>query len=67
MWDPPKAYHLFCIRHIASNFLRRFKTPHLHHLFVSMGYPRTVEEYNTNRQKIMDCDETYTQWCDNIG
>ncbi|XP_025702527.1 uncharacterized protein [Arachis hypogaea] len=24
-WSPPRAFHMFCIRHIESNFLRKFK------------------------------------------
>ncbi|RYQ95248.1 hypothetical protein Ahy_B08g090316 [Arachis hypogaea] len=27
VWSPPRAFHLFYVRHIASNFLRRFKAP----------------------------------------
>ncbi|RYQ85780.1 hypothetical protein Ahy_B10g105384 [Arachis hypogaea] len=26
-WSPPRAFHMFCIRHIESNFLRKFKAP----------------------------------------
>ena len=36
-WEPPRAFHMFCIRHIAANFLRRFKKPYLHRLVVSIG------------------------------
>ena len=36
-WEPPRAFHLYCIRHIAANFLRRFKKPYLHRLVVSIG------------------------------
>ncbi|RYR74347.1 hypothetical protein Ahy_A02g009021 [Arachis hypogaea] len=31
-WSPPRAWHMYCIRHIRSNFLRRFKAPYLHKL-----------------------------------
>nr|XP_025664633.1 uncharacterized protein LOC112763087 [Arachis hypogaea] len=27
-WSPPRAFHMFCIRHIESNFLRKFKAPY---------------------------------------
>ena len=36
-WEPPRAFHMYCIRHIAANFLRRFKAPYLHKLVVRMG------------------------------
>ena len=34
-WSPPRAWHMYYIRHIGSNFLRRFKTPYLHKLMVN--------------------------------
>ncbi|RYR13238.1 hypothetical protein Ahy_B04g070342 isoform B [Arachis hypogaea] len=44
-WSPPRAFHMFCIRHIESNFLRKFKAPYLQKLVVNIGYSRTVREY----------------------
>ncbi|XP_057755741.1 uncharacterized protein LOC130974919 [Arachis stenosperma] len=32
VWSPLRAWHMYCIRHIGSNFLRRFKAPYLHKL-----------------------------------
>ncbi|XP_016168863.1 uncharacterized protein LOC107611456 [Arachis ipaensis] len=40
-WSPPRAFHMFCIRHIESNFLRKFKAPYLQKLVVNIGYLRT--------------------------
>ncbi|XP_016169067.1 uncharacterized protein LOC107611676 [Arachis ipaensis] len=36
-WSPPRAWHMYCIRHIGSNFLGRFKAPYLHKLVVNTG------------------------------
>ncbi|XP_015952502.1 uncharacterized protein LOC107477049 [Arachis duranensis] len=36
-WEPPRARHIFCIRHIASNFLRKFKAPFMQKLVVNIG------------------------------
>ncbi|XP_020969793.1 uncharacterized protein LOC110268238 [Arachis ipaensis] len=58
---------MFCIRHIGSNFLRRFKAPYLHKLVVNIGYSRTEQEYNKNYQRLKEWDEAYIQWCDEIG
>ncbi|XP_015963931.1 uncharacterized protein LOC107487748 [Arachis duranensis] len=66
-WSPPRAWHMYCIRHIGSNFLRRFKAPYLHKLVVSTGYSRTEQEYNKNYQRLKERGEAYTQWCDEIG
>nr|XP_029147047.1 uncharacterized protein LOC114924970 [Arachis hypogaea] len=66
-WSPPKAWHMYCIRYIGSNFLRRFKAPYLHKLVVNTGYSRTEQEYNKNYQRLKERGEAYTQWCDEIG
>ncbi|XP_016192437.1 uncharacterized protein LOC107633308 [Arachis ipaensis] len=39
-WEPPRAIRMFCVRHIASNFLRNFKAPYLQKLIVNMGTSR---------------------------
>ncbi|XP_057744639.1 uncharacterized protein LOC130962441 [Arachis stenosperma] len=44
-WSLPRAFHMFCIKHIESNFLRKFKAPYLQKLVVNIGYSRTVREY----------------------
>ncbi|XP_072086577.1 uncharacterized protein [Arachis hypogaea] len=36
-WEPPRVRHMFCIRHIASNFLRKFKAPFMQKLVVNIG------------------------------
>ncbi|XP_016168127.1 uncharacterized protein LOC107610607 [Arachis ipaensis] len=53
-WSPPRVWHMYCIKHIGSNFLRRFKAP-------------TEQEYKKNYQRLKKRGETYTQWCDDIG
>ncbi|RYR24511.1 hypothetical protein Ahy_B02g058013 [Arachis hypogaea] len=58
---------MYCIRHIGSNFLRRFKAPYLHKLMVNTGYSGMEHEYNKNYQRLKERGEAYTQWCDDIG
>ncbi|XP_057756464.1 uncharacterized protein LOC130975741 [Arachis stenosperma] len=36
-WEPPRAIYMFCIRHIASNFLKKFKAPFMQKLVVNIG------------------------------
>ncbi|RYR40158.1 hypothetical protein Ahy_A09g045842 [Arachis hypogaea] len=36
--SPPRAFHMFCIRHIVSNFLRKFKAPYLQKLVVNIAF-----------------------------
>ncbi|XP_057739739.1 uncharacterized protein LOC130956766 [Arachis stenosperma] len=59
-WSPPRAWHMYCIRHIGTNFLRRFKASYLHKLVVNTG---VQQKY----QRLKERDEAYTQWCDEIG
>ncbi|XP_057745636.1 uncharacterized protein LOC130963549 [Arachis stenosperma] len=66
-WQPPRAWWMFCIRHIGNNFLRAFKVPHLQKLVVNIGYSRTVEEYNINYKRLEERGEAYARWCDDIG
>ncbi|XP_072079935.1 uncharacterized protein [Arachis hypogaea] len=63
-WSPPRAWHMYCIRHIRSNFLRRFKAPYLHKLVVNIGRNRSTTKTTKGLKRG---GEAYTQWCDDIG
>ncbi|RYR57276.1 hypothetical protein Ahy_A05g022999 [Arachis hypogaea] len=65
-WSPPRAFHMFCIRHIESNFLRKFKAPYLQKLVVNLGYSRTVREYEVRYQRLREWGEAYTNWLNRI-
>ncbi|RYR52810.1 hypothetical protein Ahy_A06g027678 [Arachis hypogaea] len=65
-WSPPRAFHMFCIRHIESNFLRIFKAPYLQKLVVNIGYSRTVREYELRYQRLRERGEAYTNWLNRI-
>ncbi|XP_016178642.1 uncharacterized protein LOC107621118 [Arachis ipaensis] len=65
-WSPPRAFHMFCIRHIESNFLRKFKVPYLQKLVVNIGYSRTVWEYEVRYQRLRERGEAYTDWLNRI-
>ncbi|XP_052114414.1 uncharacterized protein LOC127745585 [Arachis duranensis] len=65
-WSPPRAFHMFCIRHIESNFLRKFKALYLQKLIVNIGYSRTIREYETRYQRLPERGEAYTNWLDRI-
>ncbi|XP_072071621.1 uncharacterized protein [Arachis hypogaea] len=66
-WSPPRAFHMFCIRHIKSNFLRKFKAPYLQKLVVNIGYSRTVREYEVRYQRLRKRGEAYTNWLNRIS
>ncbi|XP_072066962.1 uncharacterized protein [Arachis hypogaea] len=66
-WSPPRAFHMFCIRHIESNFLRKFKVPYLQKLVVNTGYSRMVREYEVHYQRLQERGEAYSNWLDRIS
>ncbi|XP_027364555.1 uncharacterized protein LOC113871654 [Abrus precatorius] len=71
-WEPLRAFHMYCIRHIAANFLRRFKTPNLHKLIVRMDnkldfcYSRTEHEFNIHYQRLRERGQDYEDWLSEI-
>ncbi|RYR62033.1 hypothetical protein Ahy_A04g019343 [Arachis hypogaea] len=60
-WEPPRAIDMFCIRHIASNFLRKFKASFMQNFVVN-----TVDEYKMRYQWLRARGEAYTWWLDRI-
>ncbi|XP_025678506.1 uncharacterized protein [Arachis hypogaea] len=65
-WSPPRAFHMFCIRHIESNFLRKFKASYLQKLVINIGYSRTVREYEVHYQRLRERGEAYIDWLNRI-
>ncbi|RYQ86606.1 hypothetical protein Ahy_B10g106260 [Arachis hypogaea] len=58
---------MFCIRHIESNFLRKFKALYLQKLVINIGYSRTVREYEVRYQRLRERGEAYTNWLNRIS
>ncbi|RYR07293.1 hypothetical protein Ahy_B05g074621 [Arachis hypogaea] len=65
-WQYPRAIHMFCIRHVASNFLRRFKASGMQKLIVNISYSRTVRKFNMRYERNCERGVAYKQWLDNI-
>ncbi|XP_052114167.1 uncharacterized protein LOC127745470 [Arachis duranensis] len=63
-WSPPRAFYMFCIRYIESNFLRKFKEPYLQKFIVNIGYSRIIWEYQMRYQRLRKRSEAYTNWLD---
>ncbi|RYQ80377.1 hypothetical protein Ahy_Scaffold1g106832 isoform B [Arachis hypogaea] len=54
VWSPPRAWHMYCIRHIGSNFLRRFKAPYLHKLVVNTGISNCMLKSGGNHEVAVE-------------
>ncbi|XP_072084461.1 uncharacterized protein [Arachis hypogaea] len=65
-WSPPRAFYMFCIRYIESNFFRKFKALYLQKLVVNIGYSKTVREYEVRYQRLRERGEAYSNWLKRI-
>ncbi|XP_057760038.1 uncharacterized protein LOC130980365 [Arachis stenosperma] len=57
-WSPPRAFHMFCIRHIESIFLRKFKASYLQKLVVNIG-KLCISKFVINRDTFNKCFVTH--------
>ncbi|XP_039129077.1 uncharacterized protein LOC120265263 [Dioscorea cayenensis subsp. rotundata] len=62
----PHAYHVYCIRHISANFMRRFRNKEMQRIVVNIGYSKTIQDFNYWYGLLRDNDEEATRWLDNI-
>ncbi|XP_025702506.1 uncharacterized protein [Arachis hypogaea] len=44
-WHPPKAYHAYCIRHVAANFMTRFKSAEGKRYLINAAYSSSKAGY----------------------
>ncbi|XP_050889964.1 uncharacterized protein LOC127095297 [Lathyrus oleraceus] len=65
-WQYPPSSHVYCIRHIAQNFMREIKDKDLHKIVVSMGYALTEAKFNYYRGEIRRTNNDALSWIDNI-
>ena len=51
-WAAPSAYHRICMRHLASNFMTRFKDKILKNLVCKAALASTQHKFNKHMTKI---------------
>ena len=51
-WTEPYAYHRICLRHLASNFINRFKDKILKNLMCRAALATEVEKFNKHMDTI---------------
>jgi len=52
--QPPNAYHVYCIRHIASNFNHKFKNAKLKEELIKLGTSSSLYLYIISDQHIIN-------------
>ncbi|CAK8544856.1 unnamed protein product [Lathyrus sativus] len=65
-WQFPPSSHVYCIRHIAQNFMREFRNKALRKTVVNMGYALTEATFNYYRGELRRTDRAALEWIDNI-
>ncbi|CAK8578221.1 unnamed protein product [Lathyrus sativus] len=65
-WQNPPSSHVYCIRHIAQNFMREIKDKVLRKLVVNMGYALTEASFHYYHGEIRRSNAEALNWIDNI-
>ncbi|XP_050890126.1 uncharacterized protein LOC127095488 [Lathyrus oleraceus] len=65
-WKDPPSSHVYCIRHIAQNFMREINDRELCKKVINMGYALTEATFNYYRREIRRTNNDTLSWIDNI-
>ncbi|XP_061352681.1 uncharacterized protein LOC133297529 [Gastrolobium bilobum] len=66
-WQPPHAYHVYCIRHIANNFDNKFKNVKLKNDLFKLGYMTSKIYFDRNLEKFRQTSPEIASWIDTIS
>ncbi|CAK8571481.1 unnamed protein product [Lathyrus sativus] len=65
-WHNPSSVHVFCIRHIAQNFMWEIKDRNLRKKVVNAGYALNQPSFMYYREEIRLSSAEALRWVDNI-
>ncbi|KAL5148389.1 hypothetical protein HKD37_13G035431 [Glycine soja] len=66
-WQPPHGYHVYCIRHIASNFNRKFNKVKQKEMLKKLGYTPCKHIFYQNLEKFRQLSPAIATWIDRIS
>ncbi|KAL5162516.1 hypothetical protein HKD37_07G019624 [Glycine soja] len=66
-WQPPHGYHVYCVRHIASNFNRKFNNAKQKEMFKKLAYTPCKHVFDQNLEKIHQLSPAIERWIDLIS
>jgi hypothetical protein len=66
VWHSPPSTNVYCIRHIAQNFMRATKDKNLRKKVVNVGYSLTQPSFQYYRDEIRLSNEDAGRWLNNI-
>ncbi|XP_061345345.1 uncharacterized protein LOC133291153 [Gastrolobium bilobum] len=66
LWQPPHAFHVFCLRHVTSNFNQRFRNDKLKASLMNIGYTPCMVDFERSLARFRDTSRQVTEWIDAI-
>ncbi|XP_058774267.1 uncharacterized protein LOC131648534 [Vicia villosa] len=66
-WHDPPSTHVYCIRHIAQNFMREIKDRQLRKTLVNASYALTQPTFQNYRSEIVLTNPDAGTWIDNLS
>ncbi|KAH1202725.1 Serine/threonine-protein phosphatase 7 long form [Glycine max] len=66
-WQPPHSYHVYCARHIASNFNRKFNNAKQKEMLKKLGYTPCKHIFDQNLEKFRQLSPAIATWIDRIS
>ncbi|XP_058750748.1 uncharacterized protein LOC131623742 [Vicia villosa] len=66
-WQNPTSTPVYCIRHIAQNFMREIKDRALRKSLVNAGYALTQPTFQYYRHEIVAANPDAGRWLDNLA
>ncbi|KAH1254586.1 hypothetical protein GmHk_04G011007 [Glycine max] len=66
-WQPPHDYHVYCVRHIASNFNRKFNNAKQKEMLKKLGYTPCKHIFDQNLEKFCQLSSAIATWIDRIS
>ncbi|KAL5193812.1 hypothetical protein HKD37_20G055972 [Glycine soja] len=66
-WQPPHGYHVYCVRHIASNFNRKFNNAKQKEMLKKLAYTPCKHIFYQNLEKFRELSPAIATWIDRIS
>ncbi|KAL5194606.1 hypothetical protein HKD37_20G056656 [Glycine soja] len=66
-WQPPHGYHVYCVRHIASNFNRKFNNAKQKEMLKKLRYTPCKHIFYQNLEKFRQLSPAIATWIDRIS
>ena len=66
-WNPPYAYHVYCLRHVISNFNKKFNDVKLKKMATRAGMQRQVRKFDRDIRRIEELNPDAADWLKKIS